>query len=87
MVKQFSLSAEVSNADSNLGVLNVCPDLNSNDNTFMAVETSANLYLEEMVKYDSSQDERVSFGAVEMPLLSGVSVTILSQCKKCSRSC
>jgi hypothetical protein len=44
----------------------------------MAVETSANLYLEEMVKYDSSQDERVSFGAVEMPLLSGVSVTILS---------
>ncbi|XP_011006623.1 PREDICTED: uncharacterized protein LOC105112586 [Populus euphratica] len=29
-------------------------DLNSDDNTSMAVETSANLYLEEMVKYDSS---------------------------------
>jgi len=59
----------------------MCVKISANDNTFMAVETSANLYLEEMVKYDSSQDERVSFGAVEMPLLSGVSVTILSSVK------
>ncbi|KAJ6968680.1 hypothetical protein NC653_036608 [Populus alba x Populus x berolinensis] len=40
--------------DSNLGVLNVCPDLNSDDDTSMAVETSAKFYLEEKVKYDSS---------------------------------
>ena len=73
MVKQFSLSADVSIADSNLGVLNVYPDLNSNEDTSIPVETSANFSLEEKVKYDSVQDEKVSIGAEEMSLSSGVS--------------
>lgn len=73
MVKQFSLSADVSIADSNLGVLNVHPDLNSNEDTSMPVETSANFSLKEKVKYDSVQDEKVSIGAEEMSLSSGVS--------------
>ncbi|XP_061963262.1 protein PTST homolog 3, chloroplastic isoform X5 [Populus nigra] len=75
MVKQFSLSAEVSIADSNLGVLNVYPDLNSNEDTSMHVETSANFSFEEKVKYDSVQDEKVGIGAEEMSLSSGVSDT------------
>lgn len=75
MVKQFSLSAEVSIADSNLGVLNVYPDLNSNEDTSMPVETSANFSFEEKVKYDSVQDEKVGIGAEEMSLSSGVSDT------------
>lgn len=75
MVKQFSLSVEVSIADSNLGVLNVYPDLNSNEDTSMPVETSANFSFEEKVKYDSVQDEKVGIGAEEMSLSSGVSDT------------
>ncbi|KAH8505691.1 hypothetical protein H0E87_012782 [Populus deltoides] len=75
MVKQFSLSAEVSIADSNLGVLNVYPDLNSNEDTSMPVETSAIFSFEEKVKYDSVQDEKVGIGAEEMSLSSGVSDT------------
>lgn len=75
MVKQFSLSAEVSIADSNLGVLNVYPDLNSNEDTSMPVETSANFSFEEKLKYDSVQDEKVGIGAEEMSLSSGVSDT------------
>ncbi|XP_034913846.1 protein PTST homolog 3, chloroplastic isoform X1 [Populus alba] len=75
MVNQFSLSAKVSIADSNLGVLNVYPDLNSNEDTSMPVETSANFSFEKQVKYDSVQDEKVGIGAGEMSLSSGVSDT------------
>ncbi|KAF9680238.1 hypothetical protein SADUNF_Sadunf06G0100600 [Salix dunnii] len=73
MVKQFSLSADVFIADSNLGFLNVYPDLNSNDDTSIPVETSANFSLEEKVKSDSVQDEKFSIGAEEMSLSSEVS--------------
>ncbi|CAK7343184.1 unnamed protein product [Dovyalis caffra] len=71
-VKQFPLSAEVSNADSNLGALHVYPYLNSDDDTSMSIETSANSSLEEKVKYDSGKAEKVSIGAEEMSLPSGV---------------
>lgn len=50
-------------------------DLNSNEDTSMPVETSANFSFEEKVKYDSVQDEKVSIGAEEMSLSSGVSDT------------
>ncbi|KAJ6331259.1 hypothetical protein OIU76_009769, partial [Salix suchowensis] len=48
-------------------------DLNSNEDTSMPVETSANFSLKEKVKYKSVQDEKVSIGAEEMSLSSGVS--------------
>ncbi|KAJ6331256.1 hypothetical protein OIU76_009769 [Salix suchowensis] len=67
------VEADVSIADSNPGVLNVYPDLNSNEDTSMPVETSANFSLKEKVKYKSVQDEKVSIGAEEMSLSSGVS--------------
>lgn len=50
-------------------------DLNSNEDTSMPVETSANFSFEEKVKYDSVQDEKVGIGAEEMSLSSGVSDT------------
>lgn len=50
-------------------------DLNSNEDTSMPVETSANFSFEEQVKYDSVQDEKVGIGAGEMSLSSGVSDT------------
>ncbi|XP_061963261.1 protein PTST homolog 3, chloroplastic isoform X4 [Populus nigra] len=50
-------------------------DLNSNEDTSMHVETSANFSFEEKVKYDSVQDEKVGIGAEEMSLSSGVSDT------------
>lgn len=50
-------------------------DLNSNEDTSMPVETSANFSFEEKLKYDSVQDEKVGIGAEEMSLSSGVSDT------------
>lgn len=50
-------------------------DLNSNEDTSMPVETSANFSFEEKVKYDSVQDEKVGIGTEEMSLSSGVSDT------------
>ncbi|KAL3585966.1 hypothetical protein D5086_012833 [Populus alba] len=50
-------------------------DLNSNEDTSMPVETSANFSFEKQVKYDSVQDEKVGIGAGEMSLSSGVSDT------------
>lgn len=50
-------------------------DLNSNEDTSMPVETSANFSFEEQVKYDSVQDEKVGIGAGEMSLSSAVSDT------------